>query len=304
MRCGSTWLYEVLKCHPDIRMSDSKEMDFFFMPHMLRRDFRWYEAHFKPANGAAPKAIRGEISPRYARLRAWHVKRIARLLPELRIILTLRHPIERVWSQTLFDFGRLQGRDVREVSSLQFVRQLERARSRLSSNYARTIKAWWQAFGKNAVHIGFFDQLRDDPEGYVNDVLRHVGSTKPWTLPPQFVKRKVLATTALVKYERSVPELVEWYIADQLLKPTENLNELLDGRVSHWVEELRTIRGKSRLNWRLLRELNRLVLSIPEELAYQGYHAVLDARLWRRWRDLQRAEANNGIRASSEQQAT
>src|SRR5262245_46747923 len=36
MRCGSTWLYEVLKCHSDIRMSDRKEMDFFFLHGMLQ----------------------------------------------------------------------------------------------------------------------------------------------------------------------------------------------------------------------------------------------------------------------------
>lgn len=41
MRCGSTWLYEVLKCHPDIRLSDSKEIDFFFTRQMLERDLAW-----------------------------------------------------------------------------------------------------------------------------------------------------------------------------------------------------------------------------------------------------------------------
>src|SRR6266513_4992327 len=108
MRCGSTWLYEVLKCHPDIQMSHCKEMYFFFVPQMLKLDFRWYAAHFAPENGNKPKPVRGEITPRYARLKAWQVNRIARSLPELRIVLTLRHPIDRMWSQTLFDLGRLK----------------------------------------------------------------------------------------------------------------------------------------------------------------------------------------------------
>ena len=43
MRCGSTWLYEALKCHPDIGLSDAKELDFFFMRKMLQRDLTWYE---------------------------------------------------------------------------------------------------------------------------------------------------------------------------------------------------------------------------------------------------------------------
>jgi Sulfotransferase family len=284
MRCGSTWLYKVLKCHPDIQMSDAKEMDFFFTPRMLKHDLGWYAAHFEPGDGAEAKPVRGEISPRYARLKAWQVKQIAGLLPHLRIILTLRHPIERVWSQTLYDFGRLARRDICKVGLVEFLRQLERARSRLSSNYPRTVQIWSKAFGRQALHIAFFDQLRDDPETYVNGILQHIGATSPWILPDEFINKKVFATKDLVGRERGIPELVRWYIADQLLKPTERLNELLEGRVSSWVDEMRTIRGKTRLSWRILRELNRAILSVPEGLAYEAYHAVLDVRLWRRWR--------------------
>src|SRR3954452_22830833 len=67
MRCGSTWLYRVLRCHSDIWLSDRKEIDFFFMRRMLQHDLRWYERHFAPEHGSVPKTIRGEISPLYAR---------------------------------------------------------------------------------------------------------------------------------------------------------------------------------------------------------------------------------------------
>jgi hypothetical protein len=287
MRCGSTWLYEVLKRHPDIRMSDCKEVDFFFLPQMLQHGLNWYKAHFKPNNGSEPKPVRGEISPRYARLKAWQVNRIAELLPDLRIILTLRHPIERVWSQTLYDFGRLQGRDIQKVRSIEFLRQLERARNRLSSDYCRTIEIWTRAFSREALHVGLFEQLRDDPQTYVNDILKHISTSTPWSLPTEFMQKRVWATNSLVKRERDIPELVQWYIADQLLQPTERLNELLGGRVSSWVEELRGIRGRTRLSWRILKEVNRTILSVPEALAYHSYHAILDVRLWRRWQRLQ-----------------
>src|SRR5436189_5739487 len=78
MRCGSTWLYQVLKCHPDVQLADCKEIDFFFMRKMLRHDLDWYEAHFAPAHNAQPKPLRAEISPLYARLKGWQVRRIAR----------------------------------------------------------------------------------------------------------------------------------------------------------------------------------------------------------------------------------
>ena len=220
---------------------------------MLRHDLEWYKAHFESEDGLEPKPVRGEISPVYARLKAWQVNRIANLLPDLRIILTLRHPIERVWSQALLEFGYLEGRDVRKISSIGFLRQIERARNRLSSDYCRTIKIWSKAFGRDALHIDFFDRLRDDPEAYVNGVLRHIGAATPWALPAKFMKTKVHATTSLVGHNREIPEVVQWYIADRLLEPTERLNELLEGRVSSWVEEMRAIRGKTRLSWRILK---------------------------------------------------
>jgi hypothetical protein len=270
-------------------VSERKEMCFLFMREMLRHDLGWYESHFTPENGGEPKPVRGEISPEYARLKSWQVNRIADLLPNLRIILTLRHPIERAWSQALLEFGYLAGRDVRKISSINFFRQVERARNRLASDYARTIRIWSNAFGPDALHIDLFDRLRDDPETFITGVLRHIGAGVPWTVPAKFIKTKVHATNSLVAHNREIPEVVRWYIADQLLEPTERLNDLLEGRVSTWVEDMRSIRGKTRLSWHVLREVNRTMFAVPERLAYEAYHAVLDLRLWFRWRQFQKS---------------
>jgi hypothetical protein len=291
MRCGSTWLYEALKCHPDIRLSDAKELDFFFMRKMLKRDLHWYASRFQPHEGEGLRPVRGEISPLYARLEQWQVSRIAELLPHLRVVLTLRHPIDRVWSQAVYEFGYRRRRDVREISALAFLRQVDRPRNRLSSDYCRTIEIWSKAFGREALHIDFFDRIQNAPEAYLNDILQHVGLSTPWKIPDELLTKKIWATNNLVQHGRQIPELVEWYIADRLFEPTERLNHLLDGQVSHWVDELRTIRAKERLSRRLLSEVNRLVLSFPENLAYETYHAVLDARLWWRWKQLQGAVA-------------
>jgi hypothetical protein len=173
------------------------------------------------------------------------------------------------------------------VGLVELLRQVERARNRLSSDYCRILKIWSSAFGREALHISLFDQLRDDPTSYINGILRHIGATSPWILASQFINKKVFATKGLIGRERDIPEVLRWYIADQLLGPTERLNELLEGRVSRWVDEMREIRGKTRVSWRILKEVNRTVLSVPENLAYEAYHAVLDARLWWRWRRLQ-----------------
>jgi sulfotransferase family protein len=294
MRCGSTWLYEVLRHHPDVQLAKCKEMDFFFMRKMLQHDLAWYEAHFKRTDDAAPKRIRGEISPLYARLKGWQVKRIASLLPDAKIVLTLRHPVDRVWSQAVYEFGHRSQRDIRKVGGLEFLRQFERQRNRLSSDYCRTIRNWSAAFGPDALHVALFDELRAQPQTYVNSILKHIGASTPWAIPADLLEKKVWATSSLVKHDRKIPEVVRWYIADRLLEPTERLNEILHGRVSKWVDELRELRGEGRFRWRLLKHVNRAVLSLPETLAYEAYHAVLDLSLALRWRQLRSGYPSRG----------
>ncbi len=304
LRCGSTWLYEVLKCHPDIHLSKRKEVNYLFTRQMLRRDLNWYESHFKPEINGEPKPVRGDISPPYCRLKAWQVNRIAEFLPDLRIVLTLRHPIDRAWSQALLEFGYLDQRDVRHIRSVDFVRQVERARNRLASDYHGIIQIWSNAFGSDALHVDFFDRLQDEPQTYIDRILRHIGATTPWGMPEKFIKKKVHATNSLVQHQRHIPELVRWYIADRLLEPTERLNELLQGKVSHWVEEMREIRGNAPLSRRILTQWNRTIFSIPERLVYDAYHAALDFRLWRRWRQLQRSSIAEPLRAGRELSST
>jgi len=113
----------------------------------------------------------------------------------------------------------------------------------------------------------------------VNGILRHIGAPVPWPLPQEPVEKKVWSTSSLVWPERAIPEVVHWYMADQLLECTKLLNNLLDGRVSDWVEELRSLSGRTRPSWRILPEVNRKLLSIPENATYEGYHAGLGARM-------------------------
>ena len=70
-------------------------------------------------------------------------------------------------------------------------------------------------------------------------------------------------------------------------KAHRRLNELLDGRVKHWVDENAYNPRSDTISWRFS-ELN-VLLSVPERLAYEAYHAALDLRLWWRWQQLQKS---------------
>jgi hypothetical protein len=94
---GSSSMYYYLKAHPMIFMSEPKELQFFVAELNWDRGLEWYERHFA---GAEAFAAAGEFSPGYTQHP--HLsgvpKRIASVLPDVRLVYFVRDPIERMRS--------------------------------------------------------------------------------------------------------------------------------------------------------------------------------------------------------------
>lgn len=92
-RCATTWIFDCLKEHPEVCNIEKKEINFF--THYYNRGYEWYERYFKGCSGY--KAI-GEFSTSY--LYDYNApKRIYNYNPDAKIIVCLRNPIERAYSQ-------------------------------------------------------------------------------------------------------------------------------------------------------------------------------------------------------------
>lgn len=104
-RCGTTSLHRYLNLHPEIEMSPRKELEFFNEWNWGQdrrnwdRGLRWYESQF-PAE--AP--VVGESSPTYTDYPVQpHVpERMARVVPEAKLIYLVRDPVERFVSSYRF----------------------------------------------------------------------------------------------------------------------------------------------------------------------------------------------------------
>jgi len=110
-KCGTTSLHRYLDAHPEIAMSDPKELDFFVehedRPHYVangnwHRGVDWYASQFPDD---AP--VRGEASPNYTAYP--NVQRIperaAEIVPGAALIYMVRDPIERIVSHYLHRVG-------------------------------------------------------------------------------------------------------------------------------------------------------------------------------------------------------
>ena len=106
-RAGTTWLHTLLSAHPDVYLpTRRKEVRFFDRHH--EQGQAWYEEFFRAPDDARYAAI-GEISPQYLYCEECP-GRISSLIPEAKLIVMLRHPVDRAYSH--FGFV-IQRRDFR-----------------------------------------------------------------------------------------------------------------------------------------------------------------------------------------------
>lgn len=105
-RCGSTWVYSCLKEHPEIFVPNLKEIQFFNNKQgRFKRGIGWYKTFF---NDAKSFKTAGEVSPTYLACKKCP-KRIYEFLPDVKLIVSLRNPVEMVYSRYL---GRIDRGDL------------------------------------------------------------------------------------------------------------------------------------------------------------------------------------------------
>jgi hypothetical protein len=94
-RAGTTWLHQLLQAHPDVFVpSRRKEVSYFNLRY--DRGFAWYRKFFPPEAEVQRYRAVGEVTPYY--FYCTHCpERIAGAGVE-RLVLMLRHPVDRAWS--------------------------------------------------------------------------------------------------------------------------------------------------------------------------------------------------------------
>src|SRR5689334_25080325 len=93
-KAGTTALSRYLGDHRDGFVAAQKEVHYFDRDHLFSRGVEWYEAQFEGAGGV--RAV-GDATPGYMYSRE-AIDRMAALLPDVRLIATLRNPVDRAYS--------------------------------------------------------------------------------------------------------------------------------------------------------------------------------------------------------------
>ena len=186
-KAGTTALYWYLAEHPDVFMSQVKEANYFAYgldeqgrlvygdPDVHRfpvKSLGDYQALFA---GAGAAAAVGEASPIYLEC-PQAPGRIKELIPGVRIICSLRQPVERAYSDYLM-YLRRRGRRFDPARELTAAAEWARPDSRWMQvgRYHAQLARYFEAFPRDRIHVQLIDDFKPTPLGAVQDVYRFLG---------------------------------------------------------------------------------------------------------------------------------
>ncbi|WP_234415624.1 sulfotransferase family protein [Sphingobium yanoikuyae] len=185
---ATTWIAHQLRCHPNLWLPKTE-------PHYFSSDYArgtdWYATLF---DEAPPDRILGEKSADYL-AHPDAADRLFQTLPGARLIVQLRDPVQRAYSDYCMLYRRgMVGGDPRKY--LQGQRSAER-RFLASGLYARHLDRFLKQFPREQLHVLLYEDLAHSAEQMIVDICRHIG-VPAHIAPDQLDSRKNDSSTPLL----------------------------------------------------------------------------------------------------------
>lgn len=165
-KCGTSWIYEFMRAHPQICVSTAKETLFF--EDYFHKGIDWYLRFFMPKDGQL--AI-GELSNTYF-FSEEAAKRISDFDPGMRLIVTLRNPLKRTFSHYLF--LKRNGSVACSFDEILFDEKFFLVKDDLlrRSLYHLHLCKYLKFFSLDSILILFLEDLKQDPLRYSERICK------------------------------------------------------------------------------------------------------------------------------------
>lgn len=177
-KSGSTWIFKLLSWHPNIYMYPGKHTSFF--TKQFDKGWDWYLSNFKTR---PEHKLVGEASHSYL-ISEPAFERIHQHLPDAKLLVCLREPVERTFSQYLDGLknGKMDG---------TLEEALERMPTLINhSRYGTHLARYLQKFPRDQILIVSFDELVANPDKLAARLFEFLG-VEALEIPPA-LHRKVL----------------------------------------------------------------------------------------------------------------
>lgn len=223
-KSGTTWLYRVLKDHPQICAPQTDTL-YFFDIHYHRGD-KWLQSHFpKKTNHnqltyePTMSYLRSPLAP----------ERIYRHNPKAKIVVTLREPIERAFSHYWHE---------KKKARFNFKFEEVLTNYDLFSNwiepglYAAHIERYLQLFPREQLLCQNYDLLKNDPAQFLDELLSFLNVDRNYKHPllNQRTNASGYSPNILGKLDRKMKRAVKITKLGKALTPAANLVDSLNSK--------------------------------------------------------------------------
>lgn len=198
-KSATTWIADCLRDHPEIFVPKEKEIYFFndLDPHLLsvenpkfKKGIGWYRKFFDDAD---VKQKKGEFSPTYLYSKRT-ARRIKKFFPDIKIIVSLRNPVERAFSQYLHD--KRLGLIHKSVSFEDAFR--ENSSLEEKSLYYKYLKYYYKFFPKKNILVILYDDIKIKPLKTIRGIYKFLGVRDINFRPESLSTRPLAASSARV----------------------------------------------------------------------------------------------------------
>lgn len=224
-RCGTTSLHRYLLQHPQVRSPLASKSTHFFDLH-FDRGLDWYKSFFPgaPSILRSSGSIVGETSPYYL-FHPLAGERIARTVPDAKLIVLLREPGLRAWSHYQYEQAkgneqlsftdaieaepeRLAGVEQQLIDTPDLISDPHRAWSYVSrSRYGRSLARLRQHVDPARIHVVRSESLFEDPHGVLARAHEFL-ELDPFPTPDLKAGRQNIPASAPAREMDMVRELV------------------------------------------------------------------------------------------------
>lgn len=196
-KSGTSFVREVLMSHPDVYMPNGKkEM------HYFDRDLSRVDEYMRAYDCAPSGSVKGEKTPAYMHMSDKRIKLVKSFFPDTKLVLILRNPVERAWSQARMEVSKWNKVDLSSKHVPMLLWNVADIRNKYRSDYFRAIKKWYKHFPPEQVLVLFYDDLERDSHAFIKQIYNHIGVLPhyPKILEERVFQGKPYSMPSLVKY--------------------------------------------------------------------------------------------------------
>jgi len=195
-----------------------KKLLWFIRYYCYNYDDSWYLSLFNAGIGK----IRGDITPGYQLLDDKDIAHLHKIMPNIKLILILRNPIYRTWSQLRKNKqSKLPINEIKKIINSPGITD--------RNDYLKTLNKYKKYFPEKNIAVYYFYELAKNPQKFLSNLHKFINVKFD---PSSMIDKKINSAPP-----GNIPVKTELLLIENILPLLRNLDKGFGGIASRWLKE-------------------------------------------------------------------